>query len=158
MNARDILYYGNRTLLMSMERVPPSERNTGGLIGWWSAREAMAHLAIFEGGLTEILESFLGGPPPRLMVGMEASKNDALVAQKEGMTFDALLAEYNVHVERNLKLIEQIPPETLRAVGTIPWYGDEYSLDDFIVYTYYGHKREHAARFEAFGDMLDSKA
>jgi hypothetical protein len=158
MNARDILFYGNRTLLASMERVPPSERNTGGLIGWWSAREAMAHLAIFETGLTEILESFLGGPPPQLMVGMESDKNDALVAQKNGMTFNDLLAEYKTYVARNLELIEKIPPETLRAVGTIPWYGGDYSLDDFIVYTYYGHKREHAARFEAFGDMLDSKA
>lgn len=158
MNARDILFYGNRTLLASMDRVPPSERNTGGLIGWWSAREAMAHLAIFEAGLTEILESFLGGPPPQLMVGMESEKNDALVAQKNGMTFDDLLAEYNAHCARNLALIEKIPPETMRAVGMIPWYGGEYSLDDFIVYTYYGHKREHAARFEAFGDMLDSKA
>lgn len=158
MNARDILFYGNRTLLESMGRVPPSERTTPGLIGWWSAREAMAHLTIFEAGLTEILESFLGGPPPHLMVGMEASKNDALVAQKQGMSFDDLLAEYNAHVERNLRLIEKIPSDKLRAVGMIPWYGDEYALDDFIVYTYYGHKREHAARFEAFGDMLENKA
>lgn len=157
MNARDILYYGDRTLLASLERVPADECTTPGLIGWWSAREALAHLAIFEAGLTEILESFLGGPPSRLMVGMESEKNDALVAQKEGMTFDALLAEYNSHVARNLELIEKIPPETLRAVGALPWYGDEYALDDFLVYTYYGHKREHAARFEAFGDMLDKK-
>lgn len=157
MNARDILYYGNRTLLASLARVPANERATPGLIGWWSAREALAHLAIFEAGLTEILESFLGGPPPRLMVGMESAKNDALVAQKQGMSFDALLAEYETYVARNLELIEKIPPETLRAVGALSWYGDEYSLDDFLVYTYYGHKREHAARFEAFGDMLDQK-
>jgi hypothetical protein len=154
MNVRDILFYGNRTLLASIERLPPSERTMPGLIGWWSAREAMAHLSIFEAGLTEILESFLGGPPPHLMVGMEASKNDALVAQTNGLTFDDVLAEYNAHVARNLELIEKIPPEILRAVGTIPWYGAEYSLDDFLVYTYYGHKREHAARFEAFGDRL----
>jgi hypothetical protein len=27
-------------------------------------------------------------------------------------------------------------------------------LDDFIVYTYYGHKREHAAQIAAFRDRL----
>lgn len=158
MNARDILVYGNRTLLNSMERVPVNERTTGGLIGWWSAREAMAHLAIFEAGLVQLLESFLGGSFPELLSNMDSSKNDVLVAQKEDLSFDALLAEYKQHHARVMELIEKISPETLRAVGTLPWYGDEYSLDDFIVYTYYGHKREHAARFEAFGDRLDSKA
>ena len=38
---------------------------------------------------------------------------------------------------------------------TVYFGTDEYSLDDFLVYTFYGHKREHAARFEAFGDRLD---
>ena len=156
MNAHDILFYGNRTLLESLERVPPDARTKSGLIGWWSAREAMAHLAIFEAGLTEILESFLGGPPPQLMVGMESEKNDALVAQKQSMSFDELLAEYKAHVARNLALIEKISPDTRRAAGTLPWYGAEYALDDYLVYTYYGHKREHAARFEAFGDALNA--
>ena len=41
-----------------------------------------------------------------------------------------------------------------RENGTLPWYGAEYSLDDFIVYTYYGHKREHAAQIAAFRDHL----
>lgn len=157
MNARDILFYGNRTLLQSMERVPPHERNSPGVVGWWSAREAMAHLAIFEAGLVQILESFLGGPFPELLSNMDSSKNDELVAQKKDLTFDDLLAEYNASFARVMELIEKILPEKLREVGTIPWYGNEYSLDDFIVYTFYGHKREHAARFEAFGDQLEEK-
>ena len=41
-------------------------------------------------------------------------------------------------------------PETERSrPGTLPWYGDEYALDDFIVYTSYGHKREHGPQIEA---------
>jgi hypothetical protein len=155
MNARDILFYGNRTLLHSMERVPPAERNSPGVVGWWSAREALAHLGIFEAGLEQILESFLGGPFPELLSNMDSSKNDELVAQKKDKTFDELLAEYNETHARVMELISKIPPEKLREVGAIPWYGDEYSLDDFLVYTFYGHKREHAARFEAFGDRLD---
>jgi hypothetical protein len=157
MNARDILFFGNRTLLASLERVPPSERNTPGVVGWWSAREAMAHLAIFETGLGQLLESFLGGPFPELLSNMDPSKNDELVAQKRGKSFEELLAEYDTAYSLVMELIPQISPEKLREVGTIPWYGDEYSLDDFIVYTFYGHKREHAARFEAFGDRLDER-
>ena len=30
----------------------------------------------------------------------------------------------------------------------------EYSLEDFIVYTFYGHKREHSAQIAAFRDRL----
>lgn len=154
MNAHDILFYGNRTLLASMDRVPPSERNTPGLIGWWSAREAMAHLAIFEAGLVQILESFLGGPFPELLSNMDSSKNDELVATKKDKSFDDLLAEYTASYTQGMELISKISPEKLREVGAIPWYGPEYSLDDFLVYTFYGHKREHAARFEAFGDQI----
>jgi hypothetical protein len=30
----------------------------------------------------------------------------------------------------------------------------EYALDDFIVYQYYGHKREHCAQIAVFRDKL----
>jgi hypothetical protein len=40
--------------------------------------------------------------------------------------------------------------------GTLPWYGPEYALDDFIVYSYYGHKREHSAQINVFRDQLAS--
>lgn len=155
MNAHDILYYGNRTLLSSIECIPPSERNAPGVVGWWSAREAMAHLAIFEAGLVQVLDAFQGGPPPTLLANMDSSKNDELVAQKKNFTFDELLAEYQAANTRVLELVKTIPPERLRQVGAIPWYGAEYSLDDFLVYTYYGHKRERAARFEAFSDRFN---
>lgn len=157
MNAHDILFYGNCTLLASLERVPPSERDTPGVVGWWSAREVMAHMAIVEAGLVQILESFLGGPFPELLSNMDSSKNDELVAQKKDLSFDQILAEYDTAHTRAMELIEKISPEKLREVGAIPWYGNEYSLDDFIVYTFYGHKREHAARFEAYGDRLEEK-
>lgn len=158
MNAHDILYYGNRTLLASLERVPPQERLTPGLIGWWSARETMAHLAIFEEGLVQLLESFLGGPFPELLSNMDSSKNDELVAQKQDKTFDELLDAYQASRARSLALVEKLSLEKLREVGTIPWYGKEYSLEDFIVYAFYGHAREHAARFDAFADRLEERS
>jgi hypothetical protein len=33
-------------------------------------------------------------------------------------------------------------------------YGKEYALDDFVVYMYYGHKREHGAQVAGFHDRL----
>ena len=48
----------------------------------------------------------------------------------------------------------KIPVEVLRRPGTLPWYGAQYALDDFIVYQYYGHKREHTAQINVFKDLL----
>ncbi len=43
---------------------------------------------------------------------------------------------------------------TNKNSGPLPWYGPEYDLDDFIAYTFYGHKREHSAQIAAFADVL----
>jgi hypothetical protein len=56
--------------------------------------------------------------------------------------------------EETLRLVQRIDAETLRRPGTLPWYGDAYALDDYIVYQYYGHKREHTAQINVFKDAL----
>ena len=48
------------------------------------------------------------------------------------------------------------PDPAEHQAGTLPWYGMAYSLDDVLVYMYYGHKREHSAQIAAFRDRLDS--
>ncbi len=155
MNARDILFYGDHTLMESLARIPPADRTKRGVVGWWSAREAMAHLAIVEEQLVEVLELFMRGSGVPAAAQMSPEMNDVLVAQRTDETFDKLLHDYEKAHARVMELIEKIPSEKLREVGAIPWYGDQYSLDDFLVYTSYGHKREHAARFEMFGDRLE---
>jgi len=67
-----------------------------------------------------------------------------------------VLDEYIQAHERNLKLIERISKDLREKPGTLPWYGDEYSLDDFIVYNEYGHKREHAAQIKVFRRKVES--
>jgi len=65
-----------------------------------------------------------------------------------------VLRELNDTHAQVMSLVAQIPPETLRRTGTLPWYGIDHALDDFIVYTNYGHKREHSAQIAAFRDGL----
>ena len=62
-------------------------------------------------------------------------------ARKE-KTIQEVLAEYNDTHTQVMTMLAQIPVETRRQTGTLPWYGMDYALDDFLVYTYYGHKRE----------------
>ena len=49
---------------------------------------------------------------------------------------------------------EIMAPDLCRLPGTLPWYGNRYSLDDFIVYTFYGHKREHGAQIGVYRDKI----
>ena len=65
-----------------------------------------------------------------------------------------VLAEYDQAYDQGLRLLPRIPEAQLRQAGTLPWYGMEYSLEDFVVYQYYGHKREHCAQIAAFRDQF----
>jgi hypothetical protein len=51
------------------------------------------------------------------------------------MSAGAVLAGYNDTYAHALALAAQIPAETFRQAGALPWYGAEYDLDDFITYT-----------------------
>jgi hypothetical protein len=140
MNAHDILYYGDSFVTRNLNGLPMEHWQTDGVCGWWGVKEIIAHLASFEHVLTDVLRSFLeGGPTPHL-------------------TPAETLAEYQAGVAENLRLVSRIPAETLRRPGTLPWYGQEYSLDDYIVYQFYGHKREHMAQVNVFKDSFNPEA
>jgi hypothetical protein len=83
---------------------------------------------------------------------------DAFNAVQVGMRQDRpvaeVLGEYNKAYERVISLLPRLDESLLRRAGTIPWYGKEYSLDDLIVYQYYGHKREHMAQVAVYRDTL----
>jgi hypothetical protein len=121
-------------------------------------KEIIAHLASFEHMLVEVERSFVdGGPTPYLnqlsTLGGQYF-NDFQVGIRQDKTPAAQLDEYVQAHEESMRLIGRIDPETLRRPGTLPWYGAEYSLDDYIVYQYYGHKREHTAQINIFKDSL----
>jgi hypothetical protein len=158
MNAQDILKYGHLTVLGAIDSLPDAEWNVGGACGYWSVKDIISHLASFELVLVDVLASMVGAAEtPMLKLYQETGNdfNDAQVAQRQGMTPAEALAEYNDAYERVRTLVTQIAHETLRQPGTLPWYGKEYALDDFIVYAYYGHKREHCAQIAAFRDRRE---
>jgi DinB superfamily len=157
MNAVDILKYGQLTVLRTLEGFPESAWETPGACGAWSVKEIIAHLASYEQVLVDVLTTFLdSGPTPYLTKFTEQSDqfNATEVALRKEKSMREVLGELNETHARVMSLVAQIPRETLREVGTLPWYGREYALDDFLVYTYYGHKREHSAQIAAFRDHL----
>jgi len=158
MNAVDILKYGQLTLLQTIDGFPESAWETPGACGVWSVKNIIAHLASYEHVLVDVLTTFLGDgvTTPYLARFTESGGqfNDAEVGQRTERTVKEVLGELNDTHAQVMSLVAQIPPETLRRTGTLPWYGMDYALDDFIVYTNYGHKREHSAQIAAFRDRL----
>ncbi len=158
MNAADILKYGHQTALQSIANFPETAWETPGACGYWSVKDIIAHLTSYEEVLVDILTSLMGkGSTPMLNNYLEMGDkfNDAEVEKRHGKTIQDILADFNAAHEQTIALIHEIPAETLRQNGTLPWYGANYCLDDVIVYMYYGHKREHSAQVAAFLDRLN---
>jgi uncharacterized protein (TIGR03083 family) len=157
MNAADIVRYGQGTALQAVEGLPEADWLTGGVCGYWSVKDIVAHLASYEQVLAEVLTTLTsGGPTPLLerFTDRSGNFNDAEVAARQGLTVADTLAEFNEAHGRVVNALATIPVETLRQPGTIPWYGPEYALDDLLVYAFYGHKREHSAQIAVFRDRI----
>jgi uncharacterized protein (TIGR03083 family) len=156
MNALDVLFYGHRTLLGTLEGVPESDWTTPGVCGVWSVKDIVAHLASYECVLHEVIAELGGGggPTPTLDRYRDpaADFNDAEVAARRDRTPPEALAEYTSAHERSLALVAEVPEAERARPGTLPWYGAEYALDDYLVYAFYGHKREHSAQVAVFRD------
>ncbi len=157
MNALDILKYGQGTALQAIDGLSDSDSEKPGACGVWSIKDIIAHLASYEHMMLDVLSSIVGsGSTPYLskFTDPNTNFNDSEVAARKGISFKEVIGEFQDTHTQVMSLAERIPAETFRQTGTLPWYGMEYALDDFIVYTQYGHKREHSAQIAAFRDYL----
>jgi hypothetical protein len=155
MNADDILMYGHRTLMGTLDGIPPDQWTTPDVCGYWSVKDIIAHLASYELVLIDILGNLVDGrPTPNLMLFSDAKFNDLQVEQRQGNSPAQAQAEYEDAHQKVWELIAQVPIETRRQKGVLPWYGEAYDLEDFLVYSFYGHKREHSAQIAVFKDTL----
>ena len=161
MNAKDILKYGHLTVLQVIEGLPEANWEEDGVCGVWSVREIMAHLASYEQLLVDIFKNLLGAPAGPTLNDMFANGpqgfNDNQVGARQGWNVAQTLAEYQAAQAETMALLEKLPAGTTQQTGILPWYGAEYDLDDFLVYTYYGHKREHAAQIAVFRDQIRAR-
>jgi hypothetical protein len=145
------------TILNTVDGLPESEWDTEGVCGVWSVKEIMAHLTSYEQVLIEVLNSFLdGGPTPNLtrMTTDPQKFNDEEVGSRRTRPHIDVLAEYTNLCTQAMALVAKIPVESWRQTGALPWYGPAYDLEDYIIYTFYGHKREHSAQIAFFRDRV----
>ncbi|MDX1524403.1 MAG: DinB family protein [Anaerolineae bacterium] len=157
MDAQLMLYYGDRTLMGALDSVPQDKWEVGGVCGVWSVKDIIGHFAAYELMLGEVLSTFLDGGPTPLLDSMGkpgANFNDDQAALRKDWPSEKVLAEYQAAFARNKEQAARVPADLWTKKGTIPWYGEEYSLDDFLVFTNYAHKREHTAEIGVFRDRL----
>lgn len=152
MHAPDILRYGHATVMDAFGALPADAWERAGVVGVWSAKNVAAHLASFERALVELFGS-LRDPQhstPTLSAMTRPDFNGEQVALRRHLTAEATLAEYVAWQAQAAHLAAALPAETYRQTGLLEWYGPAYDLEDFLVYTFYGHKREHAAQLKLF--------
>ena len=165
MNTVDVMKYGHFTVQQAVSDLPDSAWEKAGACGTWSIKNLIAHLASFEHVLKEVLAGMIeseahtstpSAATPYLtrFTDAEAQFNDTEVDARKGKTAMETLAEYDDTHSQVMSLIAQVPEETRRQTGMLPWYGVQYALDDFIVYAFYGHKREHCGQIAIFRDKL----
>jgi len=158
MNPLDVLKYGHRTVQRTVEAFPQEEGYTPGACGYWSVKDLVAHLGSFELVLAEVLAQILepgaGTPTLERYLRRDVDFNDDQVARREALSMEEVLAEYESAHERAMSYAAGITAETWNEEGILPWYGQEYDLEDWIVYQYYGHKREHCGQIATFSDRF----
>jgi hypothetical protein len=148
-NPLDVLRHGQREIDTLIDRFQPDDWNVVAL-GAWTAKDLVGHLGAFEVRFVEILTRFLGEEPPtKLLDDPIATFNDDQAAIRVDWSVEAIVAELRQAFAAAMALVSRIPPDRWREVGTLPWYGPEYALDDLVVYLMYGHKREHAPQLDA---------
>src|SRR5574340_1253405 len=137
MNALDILKYGQGTVHQAIEGLPESAWEKPGACGVWSIKDIIAHLASYEHMMLDVLSTFVGGnstPYLSKYIDPDNNFNDSEVAARKGKSIREVLGEFQDTHAQVMSLAERISGESYRQTGTLPWYGMEYALDDFIVY------------------------
>lgn len=157
MNAEDVLKYGHLTVMEAIEGLTEEQVSVGGVCGYWSVRDILAHLASHEHVLVDVLASFLGEtstPTFERYLAQGFAFNDAEVEKRKSMSYADVVREYRAAHDELMGCIRQIPAAKRQELGTLPWYGMEYDLEDLIAYSNYGHKREHTAQINVYTDSL----
>lgn len=166
MNPNDVMKYGHFHFLRTLDALPQPDWEIGGACGVWSVKDIIGHIASYEVFMDEILVKLLGDPDPTPMHDAMATRgvddyfakfNDEEVDRRASHSPQQARDEYLAAYERVAARGLRLDVDTWRKVGILDWYGEGYSLEDYVVYAQYGHKREHLGEINAFRDRLNAQ-
>ncbi|MQC26789.1 MAG: DUF664 domain-containing protein [Chloroflexi bacterium] len=162
MHAADSLSSGSRRFLQSLEGINHADWAEAGVCGWWSVKEIVAHLTSYEALIFDVIGSLLDDTPTPTLDARRSQSHQEFVDQQVAARADhspqQLLDEYSAHHAKTMERIQRLPLEEQRRTGSLPWYGEEYDLEDYVAYVGLAHKREHGAQINVFKDKLIARA
>ncbi len=156
MNAPTILHDAYKTLIRAAVAIPLAHWQENGVCGIWSVKDIVAHMTSYEQVKVEVLTGFLHSAPSPLLDLLLADSqrfNLEQVDVRQHLSAQAIMDEYAAAYDTARRLLDQIPPEMRQQNGTMPWYGNDYNLDDYLAYQY-GHACEHAAQINLFRTQI----
>jgi hypothetical protein len=157
MDLTGLLGYAHGMVNKSIDGLDENNRTEELACGAWSVRDVIGHLCTFKLYTIDVISTFTGNtdtPYLDLMGQQRENFGDEQVASRRHYSFEENLLEYNIAHARMMALLSRIPEATLHEAGTLPWYGLEYALDDFIFYTDFGHQIEHASQLALLRDRV----
>ena len=145
MNPQDVLRYADRTFRRAIDALEPGDWRRV-VAGVWTPKDVVGHVSAIHLLSVSALAGFAGEEASPAAQGLadDVDFNMRQAALRAPWPVEQVLTEYAAADSELRRLAKGVDKATWRRVGTIPWYGDEYSLEDLIVYRVYGHVREHA--------------
>jgi len=153
-NPHDVLRYGERTFRSAIDGLEPSDW-TRIVAGVWTPKDVVGHVSAIQWLAVSALATFAGeeaAPAPHELAD-DFDFNMGQAAVRAAWPVERVVEEFESVQAELRRLARKVDDETWRRVGTIPWYGADYSLEDYVVYRIYGHIREHATHLGMATDL-----
>jgi len=155
-----MLKYGHADVLRAIDGVSNADAEKVGATPEWSIKDVMSHLAIFEHFLAEGLKTVTSPDATGIhLTGLSKGEtrdafNDEQIKLRRAKTFTEICDEFKAAHEEAAQIASEIDPALFAKTGTLPWYGEGYSIDDFVVYVNYGHIQGHTEQINLFKDKI----
>ena len=134
------------------------QMTTPGVVGEWTVKQVLAHVAGWERLLLSWLDMTVRGETPEgyapgYPIGEEGMHrlNADMVAETASRPLADVLTEFHKTRGRVLAGVGSLTDEQINRPGAAPWTGDRPLLP-FIAGNTYEHYREHAAEIRAWLD------
>ena len=157
MNASELLEKSNLLVIQTVDVLPEIAWDIPGACGNWSVKDIIAHLASYEHIVVDVLSIFQKEQPTPYILEFLHQRdqfNKVEVEARKYETAQHVLDEYQDAQVEATSLLMQIPDEKVQERGTMPWYGEDCCLADFIN-RIYDHTREHCAQIARFRQRFE---
>jgi uncharacterized protein (TIGR03083 family) len=142
-NVATLIHETSTELERLLAQLSVEQMNQPGVVGVWSVKDVLAHLAYWQRYVVAILRAIACGETPILEGDDETERNNAsAVAQYYQRSLAATIADWHAAREDLLDQLEQISDDDLNDSERFAWSNGRTLLDR-IAGSSYDHEQEH---------------